>query len=296
MKTFLPTIIFVLMAFQLFSQDSDVEQTGLPGDNFSLEGALELFKKSASPEDFEKALNTADNHVNNMDLNDDGEIDYITVLGRKDKDVHIFVLQIPVSESEKQDIAVIEIEKTGDENAILQIVGDEEIFGEEIIVEPTDGNDEQTEEVKRGPAGVNYTALVVNVWAWPSVRFVYTPGYTPWVSPWRWRNYPIWWKPWRPLGWAVWHPFRVRHYHPTIRVTHTHRVVHAHRIYKPVRVTSTTVRVKHEGARANFKVSKSKTKVSGPRGNSVTKKSTTVRGPKGNVRGQKTTVKRSRKG
>ncbi len=296
MKTFLPTIIFVLMAFQLFSQDSDVEQTGLPGDNFSLEGALELFKKSASPEDFEKALNTADNHVNNMDLNDDGEIDYITVLGRKDKDVHIFVLQIPVSESEKQDIAVIEIEKTGDENAILQIVGDEEIFGEEIIVEPTDGNDEQTEEVKRGPAGVNYTALVVNVWAWPSVRFVYAPGYTPWVSPWRWRNYPIWWKPWRPLGWAVWHPFRVRHYHPTIRVTHTHRVVHAHRIYKPVRVTSTTVRVKHEGARANFKVSKSKTKVSGPRGNSVTKKSTTVRGPKGNVRGQKTTVKRSRKG
>ena len=296
MKTFLPIIIFVLMAFQLFSQDSDVEQTGLPGDNFSLEGALELFKKSASPEDFEKALNTADNHVNNMDLNDDGEIDYITVLGRKDKDVHIFVLQIPVSESEKQDIAVIEIEKTGDENAILQIVGDEEIFGEEIIVEPTDGNDEQTEEVKRGPAGVNYTALVVNVWAWPSVRFVYAPGYTPWVSPWRWRNYPIWWKPWRPLGWAVWHPFRVRHYHPTIRVTHTHRVVHAHRIYKPVRVTSTTVRVKHEGARANFKVSKSKTKVSGPRGNSVTKKSTTVRGPKGNVRGQKTTVKRSRKG
>lgn len=296
MKTFLPTIIFVLMAFQLFSQDSDIEQTGLPGDNFSLEGALELFKKSASPEDFEKALNTADNHVNNMDLNEDGETDYITVLGRKDKDVHIFVLQIPVSESEKQDIAVIEIEKTGDENAILQIVGDEEIFGEEIIVEPTDGNDEQTEEVKRGPAGVNYTALVVNVWAWPSVRFVYAPGYTPWVSPWRWRNYPIWWKPWRPLGWAVWHPFRVRHYHPTIRVTHTHRVVHAHRIYKPVRVTSTTVRVKHEGARANFKVSKSKTKVSGPRGNSVTKKSTTVRGPKGNVRGQKTTVKRSRKG
>lgn len=295
MKTFLSAIFFVFMAFQLFSQDSELEQTGLPGDNFSLEGALELFKKSVSPEEFEKALNTADNHVNNLDLNEDGETDYITVLGRRDKDVHIFVLQIPVSESEKQDIAVIEIEKTGDENAILQIVGDEDIYGEEIIIEPSDGNDEPTEEVKRGPASVNYATLVVNVWAWPSVRFVYAPGYTPWVSPWRWRNYPIWWKPWRPLGWAVWHPFRVRHYHPTIRVTHTHRVVHAHRIYKPVRVSSTTVRVKHEGARANYKVNKSKTKVTGPRGNSVTKKSTTVRDPKGNVRGQKTTVKRSRK-
>ena len=45
MKTFLSAIFFVFMAFQLFSQDSELEQTGLPGDNFSLEGALELFKK-----------------------------------------------------------------------------------------------------------------------------------------------------------------------------------------------------------------------------------------------------------
>jgi hypothetical protein len=29
-------------------------QTEVPGDNFSLEGALELFKKSASPQEFEK--------------------------------------------------------------------------------------------------------------------------------------------------------------------------------------------------------------------------------------------------
>ena len=56
MKTFLSAIFFVFMAFQLFSQDSELEQTGLPGDNFSLEGALELFKKSVSPEEFEKAL------------------------------------------------------------------------------------------------------------------------------------------------------------------------------------------------------------------------------------------------
>ncbi|MFN8338927.1 MAG: hypothetical protein U0T36_07885 [Saprospiraceae bacterium] len=50
----------------------------------SLEGALELFEEANSPEDFEKALNTADYHVNNLDLNDDGETDYIHVNGSND--------------------------------------------------------------------------------------------------------------------------------------------------------------------------------------------------------------------
>ena len=30
------------------------DSTGLPGDNFSLQGALEMFKKASSPEEFEK--------------------------------------------------------------------------------------------------------------------------------------------------------------------------------------------------------------------------------------------------
>ena len=50
---------------------------GTAGDHFSLEGALELFKKSDSPEDFEKMLNKETNFVNNLDLNEDEEIDYI---------------------------------------------------------------------------------------------------------------------------------------------------------------------------------------------------------------------------
>ena len=59
-----------LMAFCFstisFAQDITADSTGLPGDQFSLEGALELFKNAASPEDFEKALNTEDNYVNKI--------------------------------------------------------------------------------------------------------------------------------------------------------------------------------------------------------------------------------------
>ncbi|HLG38036.1 MAG TPA: hypothetical protein VI461_00160, partial [Chitinophagaceae bacterium] len=121
---------------------SGVDSTGLPGDNFSLQGALAMFQKAASPEDFEKMLNSEDNHVNNLDLNGDGDIDYIRVIDNTDKDVHAFVLQVVISEKESQDIAVIELEKTGDTTAVLQIIGDEEIYGEQVIVEPGDGGDD----------------------------------------------------------------------------------------------------------------------------------------------------------
>jgi len=173
----------------------DADSTGLPGDHFSLQGAIEMFKKAGSPEEFEKLINTQSNNVNNLDLNGDGEIDYVKVIDKTEKDVHVFVLQVAVSENENQDIAVLELEKTGDATAVMQIIGDEDIYGEEVIVEASDGsNDNEDDDNKKmnGPAfNENYfPAVIVNVWMWPSVRFVYRPAYIPWASPWRWRHYP----------------------------------------------------------------------------------------------------------
>lgn len=111
---------------------SDTDSTGNPGDNFSLEGALSLFKDAEDLEAFEKALNTESSEVNNLDLNEDGEVDYIRTEDFTEGDVHAIVLQAVLGEDEMQDIAVIEIEKTGAEEAVLQIVGDEEIYGEEL--------------------------------------------------------------------------------------------------------------------------------------------------------------------
>jgi hypothetical protein len=238
MKTIRFTYLFCLLIgfgiSTMKAQDAEEDSTGLPGDNFSLQGALEMFKKASSPEEFEKLINTKDNNVNNLDLNEDGDIDFIRVVGKMEKDVHAFVLQVPVSETENQDVAVIELEKTGDYNAMLQIVGDEDIYGEQTIVEPSVEGEDDTDVEKGKGADSEYlisskAAIVVNVWAWPSVRFVYRPGYAVWVSPWRWKVYPGWWRPWRPLTWRVFHPLRWR-YHRHYAVVSTHRVVRAHRI------------------------------------------------------------------
>jgi hypothetical protein len=270
---------------QTVSEDS----TGLPGDNFSLEGALEMFKKAGSPEEFEKLINSEDNKVNNLDLNEDGTIDYIKVIDKKDDDAHVFILQDAVSETENQDIAVIEVEKTGNDNAVLQIVGDEDIYGEQVIVEPA---------AEQSPTRVNTnTNVVVNVWTWPAVRYVYGPSYAVWVSPWNWRVRPVWWHPWRPVRWHVFHPYRAPYRHHYV-VVHHHRVVHAHRIYTPVRTMSVTVHTRHQASVNHYRATRTTRSVTVSKDNKqvrATKKTTTVQGRKGRVKSTKTTTRARKK-
>lgn len=201
----------------------------VPGDDFSLEGALELFKKSASPEEFERKLNSPGSRVNNLDLNGDREIDYIRVIDRNQGNVHTFILQAVLSSTESQDVAVIELEKLANGKAVLQIIGDEDVYGIETIIEPT-------EEV-RVNAGTSTVHTVVNVWAWPSVQFVYGPYYSVWVSPWYWNHHPFWWYSWRPVTYyeyySYWYPYR-RYY----AYCDVYRVAYARTIYRPYRTYS----------------------------------------------------------
>ena len=110
-------LLVVCFAATTLSVKAQTDSTGMPGDNFSLQGALEMFKQSSS---FEKLINTESKNVNNLDLNGDGDIDYVKVIDKAGKDVHAFILQVAVSETENQDIAVIELEKTGDTTAMLR--------------------------------------------------------------------------------------------------------------------------------------------------------------------------------
>ena len=271
---FLP--LFILPTF-LFSQDTTIpDSTGLPGDHFSLEGALELFKKAKSPEEFEKLLNQEENSVNNLDLNEDGEIDYIRVEDHMDGDVHAIVLQVPVSKSESQDVAVIEIEKTGEKEAMLQILGDEVLYGKEIIVEPYELD---SKDDGRGPS-VSVVRLRVNVYVWPGVAFIYGPRYRVYRSPFYWGVYPGWWRPWRPRPFRVFYP-RTVVYRPRYHVVTTHRVVKAHKVYTPRRKTSTVVHTRTvsrrtvTGKKAGVKKTTKSTTIEGKGGRSITRETTT---------------------
>lgn len=282
MKQLFFTLIFTSFFSLFLTAQAEPEATGYDGDHFSLEGTLDLFKESSSIEDFEKRLNEEKSQVNNLDLNEDGDIDYLRVEDKMDGDVHAIIIQALVSENETQDVAVIEIEKTGNETAMLQIIGDEEIYGEQKIVEPFE---EEVESSGKGGPNVNYEfrRVVVNVYFWRPVRFVYAPRYRPYVSPFRWRTYPRWWKPWRPRPFRVYHGYHTRHFR-SYHVVRTHRVVRAHRVYTPYRRTSPVVVKRTTVVRTN------------KNGNRVVRKNTTVvkkrNGKK--VAGKKTTVVRKK--
>lgn len=219
------------------------DSTGLPGDNFSLEGALALFKDSKSLEEFEKKINSQDETVNNLDLNNDGKVDYIKIVTAKKDDAHVVILQVPVSKTETQDVAVIEIEKDGDESAFLQILGDEDLYGNTKIVEPipeTEPGDPGASD--RGPAAYSHGSFYVhvNVWFWPCIRFMYAPVYTVYISPWYWGYYPVWWSPWNPYPWRY-HYMSCWHHHHHYHHVHTHYSHYAHQVYAPRRTTSAIV-------------------------------------------------------
>lgn len=232
MKNFKMLTVVAMMMFGWAASYGQGTEAEVPGDHFSLEGALELFKQSSSPEEFEKLLNSPDTKVNNLDLNGDGYIDYIRVVDRFKGNIHTFTLQAVISTDQVQDIAVIELEKLASGKAVLQIIGDEDIYGVTTIIEPT-------REV-RTYAGTQTSRTVVNVWAWPSVQYVYSVHYNPWVSPWGWYNYPVWWTHWRPVAYVHYYPIW-RPYYQHYVVCHTRRVVHAYDIYRPYRTTSVIV-------------------------------------------------------
>jgi hypothetical protein len=247
MKIYRIYLIFSLPLFWVgaFAKSSYLpDSTGLPGDNFNLDGALEIFKSSSNLADFEQKINSENNEVNNLDLNGDGEVDYVKVTEYQEGNTRSVVLQVPVNETESQDVAVIGIEKNGDESAIIQITGDPDLYGQEQIVEPAQLQVNPPQRVNPNQNIPVQPPVVVNVWAWPTVRYMYAPGYMVYHPAWRWRVYPAYWHPWHPRPFRVYYGYP-RPYRSNYQVIRVHRVVNAPRIYQPYRTTSVVVRTRY---------------------------------------------------
>ncbi|MBK8505217.1 MAG: hypothetical protein IPL46_25270 [Saprospiraceae bacterium] len=141
----------------------------------------------------------------------------------------------------------------------MQIIGDEDLYGEEVIVEPFVGD---------GYAGnsrptSNYVSNdYVNVYYWPAVQSIFDDHYQVYISPYRWSYYPNWWSPWSPFTWSVYHP-RIRNYYSHCHVVKIYRAPHVHRFYRSHRshslhVTQRTAKIRLQHANAHGpKISKS---------------------------------------
>ena len=200
MKKILGFFFLALMAISLNAADykqAPPAATGMPGDNLNLYVVLNLFKQATSMEDFERMLNSNDYRANNLDLNNDGSVDYLRVTDYGTGNYHTIIIQDIISASEIQDVAIIDLQKENGNVAHVQIIGDESLYGKNYIIEPQMDNVATTNTTivnnnyyyNNQPTPVQY----VNVWSWPSVNFIFGSVYRPWVSPWHWAYYPTWW-------------------------------------------------------------------------------------------------------
>ena len=97
-------------------------------EGLDLQALSELVKKADSAESLETALNKPDG-INNLDLNEDGKVDFIKVEEYGNKtDAHGFSLTVEPEKGEVQEVASIEISESG-EDADVEVRGNEQLYG-----------------------------------------------------------------------------------------------------------------------------------------------------------------------
>ena len=260
MKTLVAiSVLIALLAsgVSVMAQTQNEDYLGLPGDNLNLFAVMKLFQESKTLEEFERTLNDENSRINNLDLNNDNYIDYISVFDNVYGDVHNIVLQVAINEREKQDVAVFTVERDKKGNVILQLTGDRLLYGENYIIEPNYDDTVINETPNPGYTGNARTVngrnvnvvrtTVVEVATWPLVTYIYSPGYVVWRSSWYWGYYPQYWRPWRPHYWHYYYGYHYNYYdyyYSYYRPWHYHRHTHWNDYYyRPHHVNSTTVNV-----------------------------------------------------
>jgi len=189
-----------------------IAPTSEVADGLDLYAVSELFKDSANLEQFEAELNNPEYGINNLDLDGNGEVDFIRVVEEIYNDSHLIILQAIIWEDEFHDVATIEIE-TSENNYSMHVQGNEVIYGSNYYIAPSH----------------------VHISNWPIMVWISRPVYRPYHSAYYWKSYPRWWQPHRPLlknnYYARTHKYKK---HNTFVVTKVARVNKVARVkYKP---------------------------------------------------------------
>ncbi len=176
MKRVLYLAAILLLSSWMARADETITVSATNSDiasNLDLKVVAKLFGEAKDLEDFELRLNNPDSAFVNLDLNGDGDVDYIRVIETTNGNRHLIVLQAVLAKDIYQDVASIFVEKDEATNQVsVQVIGDEYIYGENYVIEP-----------------VYIYRPVIYDWFW-------SPYWTCWNSPWYWGYYPVWWHPW----------------------------------------------------------------------------------------------------
>ncbi len=176
MKTqlLLLALITSVLATQMQGQNRTIinTQNSEISDNLDLRVVASIFGDSKNLQDFERLLNDPKLQISNLDLNNDGRVDYLRVIESVEKRTHIVIIQSVLGRDLYQDVATIEVEKKWNNNIHIQVVGNPYFYGQNYIYEP-----------------VYYNTPIIYAGFWVS-------NYQPYYSNWYWNYYPNYYYSW----------------------------------------------------------------------------------------------------
>src|SRR5574344_2371308 len=91
-------------------------------DNLDLEAVASLFGKSKDLSVFEKKLNDPKKGISNLDLNEDGYVDYLRVIETSLNGDYLVIIQAVLDEDIFQDVATIEVTRTDRDNYSVVVI------------------------------------------------------------------------------------------------------------------------------------------------------------------------------
>src|ERR1035437_10779909 len=88
-------VVLVLTATQCMAQKRITVQAQNDdiSNNLDLKAVSTAFGESKNLEEFEQKLNDYDSGISNLDLNNDGQVDYLRVIEKNENDTHVVVIQ-----------------------------------------------------------------------------------------------------------------------------------------------------------------------------------------------------------
>ena len=110
MKNILFIGIFILLVNSSYAQKVNVyAKNSYVEDNLDLNAVTSIFEESTDLVDFEQKLNYPNDRISNLDLNDDGKVDYLKVSDKIVNNIQIIKIQSEVSPNIYEDVASINI-------------------------------------------------------------------------------------------------------------------------------------------------------------------------------------------
>ncbi|MVX36556.1 MULTISPECIES: hypothetical protein [Myroides] len=161
-------LIVALLSMSLYAQKTTVQAVSYGiSDNLDIQAVASIFGQSSDLADFEYRLNDPELRISNLDLNNDGYVDYLRVVEVVENYTHVIIVQAVLGADRYQDVLTIEVEKDNRRGTTyVQFVGNPYFYGPNYIYEP-----------------VYYSTP-------PLFSLFWVSSYRPYHSSWYWNYYP----------------------------------------------------------------------------------------------------------